>query len=183
MVTELFTPIVSGVSVIVGGLVALLGVGLTNKGNTERLRQQLRHDAAHAHARLARERGEELYQHTDKWLLHLASGYLAWLRVMQGKLTYGQAQQLELERGLGTHDFGRIEVLVDIYFPSARQSYDTMIGVRGQLNATLTAYQHECESSRNDGRPFTGRYIECQEMIEAAGRQFKAAIIEGIRSL
>jgi hypothetical protein len=88
---------------------------------------------------------------------------------MHGKLTYEQALQMDLDRGVGTHDFGRIEVLVDVYFPSTRQAYDTIMAVRTQLNATLTAYQHEYEAGRKDGRSFINRYVECQEMFEGAG--------------
>jgi hypothetical protein len=73
---QLVTPIVSGISVIAGGLVALLGVALTNRGNTQRLRQQLDHDATQEKARIRRERGEELYQHTDKWTLSISTRFL-----------------------------------------------------------------------------------------------------------
>ncbi len=66
----------------VGAAVALLGVFLTNRSNTARLKIQLEHESRQRNTQLLRSRGEELYELSDKWLNKLAGYYLRRISVM-----------------------------------------------------------------------------------------------------
>ena len=97
------------VSPFLGGIIALCGVSLTSRFDTKKRRQEM-----------LRGRGEELYTLNEKWLNGLTGYFLRRASVMQGKLTYNEALDLEIAEGSRhqTHDFSRLEMLIDVYFLS-----------------------------------------------------------------
>src|SRR5947199_72180 len=76
MADQYITTLTALASAVVGGAVALLAVFLTNRSNTARLVLQLDHESRQRKADLLRDRGEELYELTDKWLRKFAGYYL-----------------------------------------------------------------------------------------------------------
>jgi hypothetical protein len=109
---------------MLGGALAMMGTLFQQKRET-RHRKEL----------LLRERGEELYGATVRWLNGLASFALRRSACMQGKLTYNQILDMDIEAGKGGSDYDRIELLIDVYFPSARSAYDAVVQEREKLNA------------------------------------------------
>ena len=92
---------------------------------------QLEHETRQRGDEIFRSRGEELYELTDKWLNMLAGYYLHRSRVMQSNITYNQCLDLDIKMGKdGQGNFGRIEMLIDVYFPSTRLAYDKIIDGR-----------------------------------------------------
>jgi hypothetical protein len=177
----MLTALSSGVVV---GAVTLFGVFLTNRSNTARLKMQLENESQQRRAELLRGRGEELYELTDKWLKSLGGYYLRRTFVMQGKLTYNQCFELDIKEGeKESFNFGRIEMLIDVYFPTTRSAYDKIIEGRTALNKVGTAHKRAYEGGDIDGSPFLTPYVQCQHAIEQAGETFKMQVLECIRAL
>ena len=125
MPNQLLTLATALTSAAIGGALALIGVWLTNRSSTARLELQLEHEADQRKAQIFRERGEELYVLTEQWLDGLTGYYLAKRSVMQGRLTYNQSLDLEIADGKENPvNFSRVELLINVYFPSVRGSFD-----------------------------------------------------------
>ena len=171
-------------SAAVGAAVALLGVFLTNRSNTARLKIQLEHESRQRNTQLLRSHGEELYELSDKWLNKLAGYYLRRISVMQCKLTYNQCLDLDIQEGKEeSGNFGRIAMLIDVYFPATRPEYDKIIAARNELNKIGAAHKRAYESGDVDGARFVTPYIQCQHSIEQAGENFKMLVLEHIRAI
>lgn len=184
MAAENLTLVTALLAAALGGGIALLGSFLTNRSNVARLKMEHSHQAHHRKSELLRERGEELYELTDKWLKLFAGYYLGRAAVMQGKLTFNQCLDLEIKAGKErTDNFGRIEMLIDVYFLVVRGQYDVLIGAREELNKVASAHKRAYESGDIDGTRFLGPYVRAQRSIEEAGESMKKRIIEGIQSI
>jgi hypothetical protein len=171
-------------SAAIGGALALLSVFLTNRSNTTRLKVQLDHEFQQRKSELLRNRGEELYELSDKWLQMLAGYYLRRCFVMQGKFTYNDCLDLDIKDGKEkSGNFGRIAMLIDVYFPSTRPAYDKIIESRTELNKIEGSYKRAYENGDVDGASFLTPYVKCQHSIEQAGENFKILVLEAIRSL
>jgi hypothetical protein len=171
-------------SAVAGGAVALLGVFLTNRSSTARLKVQLEHELRQRTTDLLRGRGEELYELTDKWLITFAKNYLSLSAVMQNKITYNQHYDLTIEEGKKSfQEYGRIEMLIDVYFPSTRPAYDKIIEARDELNNVINAHKRSYKNGDIDGYKFLKPFIQSQKSIEQAGVVFKMQILESIRHI
>ena len=163
---------------------ALVVVFLTNRSNTARLRIQFEHEHSEKNKELRRQRGEELYELSDKWLNRLAAYYLQRISVMQGKLTFNECLDLEIAAGKeNAVNFGRIEMLVDVYFSSTRRAYDDLISARSKLNEIAIAHKRAYQRGEIYCTAFLSSFVEAQKMVENAGGQFRADIINCIRAL
>ena len=162
----------------------MLGVFLTNKGNSERLSAQLEHETAKKRQELLRDRGEELYEIVDLWTGGIFGHFLTRLSVMHGKLTYNQALDIDAKsmekRAL---KFGRIEMLVDVYLPELRADYDTVISLRDAANKIVTSHKFAYERGESDGRSFIKPFTEAQIAMEQFVKSFKASIAERVRAV
>lgn len=167
-----------------GGGIALLTAFLTNRANTSRLKMEFNHQAQHRRSELLRERGEELYELTDNWLGGLAGHYISRSAVMQGKLTFDQHHELVIKAGgKDTINFGRIEMLIDVYFPAVRAQYDAAIAGRTELNKVDTAHRRVYAEGDIPGTQFLKPYVRAQLSIEEAGASLKKKIIECIQAI
>jgi hypothetical protein len=183
-VDQYTTLITALASAAVGGAVALVGVYFTNRGNTARLNAQLDHEVRRRREELLRTRGEELYELIDKWLHGLFGHYLSKAFVMQGKLTYDQALDLDLKNGKSSSgNFGRIEMLIDVYFPTLRQQYNLVISHREATNKHVIAHKLSYEKGQVDGTKFLQPFNTDQLALENAAEKLKAMIIEQVRAV
>jgi hypothetical protein len=170
------------VAALVGGSIAFVGVLLTNRGNTERLRVQLAHDTGKSREELIRDRGEELYELTDKWGNQILIHYINRLRVMQGKLTFNQSLDLDIQHMQGSEvNFGRIEMLIDVYFPNLRSQYDSVITCRSRANEIMYEHKLAYEEGGNEGAAFIKPFVTAQFEMEVAVKSLKSLIIEQLR--
>lgn len=183
--TDPYVTMLTGLlSAAVGGTLALLSVFFTNKSNTTRLKVQLDHESQQRKVELLRNRGEELYELSDKWLKMFAGYYLRRSAVMQNKLTYNECFDLDIKEGKERSDnYGRIAMLIDVYFPSTRPAYDKINENRMELNKIETAFSRAYENGDADGARFITPYVQYQHFIEQAGEEFKTLILESIRAL
>jgi hypothetical protein len=82
-----------------------------------------------------------------------------------------------------SYNYGRIAMLIDVYFPSTRPAYDKIIESRTELNKIEGAYKRTYENGDDDGARFITPYVQCQHSIEQAGEDFKMLLLESIRAL
>jgi hypothetical protein len=184
MADQCSTFLTAALSTLVGGIMALLGVLLTNRSNESRLKLQFDLELRKQKSDLHRSRGEELYELTDHWLKALAGYYLRRNAVMQGKLTYNQCFDLDVqELKKDPPKFGRVEMLIDVYFPSTRSAYDKIIDCRTLLNKIAMEHERAYKDGDTDGSRFLRPYVECQQSIEKAGDIFFKQILDCIRAL
>ena len=165
-----------------GGGIALLTSSLTNRANLSRLKMELNHQSHQRKSELLRERGEELYELVDKWLKRLFRFYLNRRSVIQGKTTLKQCLDLEFTSAKeDASNFGRINMLIYVYFPDVRAQYDAVIVGIGDLNKIGTALAFE--QGEIDAPRFLAPYVQAQKVIEEAGEVLKNRIIEGIQTI
>lgn len=126
----LLASLTSGLAGISGALGAVF---LTNRA------QNFRHDAD-----IVRDRGEELYSAIVEWLDGLFAYYFRRSFVMQGKITYNECLEQDIEWGNKKQTpptMLRMEMLLDVYFPKLRPAYDEVIRLRTALNRVEGAFR------------------------------------------
>ena len=171
-------------SAAIGGLMALLGVYITNRSSLDRLKFQIDQEASQRNNNLLREKGEELYELMDKWLIAITCNGLNLSAVMQGKLTYNQYLDLLIEGNQSNQlNFGRIEMLIDVYFPTVRENYDHLIKRRDQINKIESAHKQAYKSGNTDGTQYLDSYTKAQLAMGDQGDILKQKIIECIRAI
>ena len=171
-------------SAIIGGAIVLIGVYFTNRSNAARLKIQHEYESKQRSIELLRTRGEELYELMDKWLKMFAGYYLRRTSVMKGKLSYNDCLDLDIKDGKETTvNFGRISMLIDVYFPSARDAYDEINALREKINKIEGDYKRVYENGDVDGHRFIQPFINTQVSVEKAGDKFLGLISECIRTL
>lgn len=162
-------------------LAALLGGCLTIAGSA----LQRRNDHRVRKEQLLRERGEELYEITIRWINDLSSYAIRRMGVLQGKLTYNQCLDMDIAAGAKTDQRRvRIELLIDVYFPSARDYYDRLIASRGKLHEIEAPFKARYEL---DG-PFVALdelhvYVKRAEELDEAGKSLLKEIKNCVRKV
>jgi pyrimidine deaminase RibD-like protein len=127
--------------------------------------------------------GEELHSLFGQWLSSLFGFSLRRLMVMQGKLTYNQCLDLDLKEGKPPFDFGRIELLIDLDFPTLRVTFDRTIDERTKLSKIEAAFKYSYKQGDGDGERFVGPYVEVQKSIEALGGEFQRELLRSLQTL
>lgn len=168
----------------VGGVLTLAGVYFTNRSSGKQLEIRIAHESSKIQENLLRERGEELYELVDIWLSGIGNNYLSLMFVMQGKLTYNEHYDNVIKFGKGRElNFGRIKMLVDVYFPSVEGVYDKALNARSRLNDIDTQHRRAYDQGDTDGERFLRPYVSAQENLEAAGELLKNEVAQVIRSI
>lgn len=171
-------------SAALGGAVALVGVFLTNRGNTNRLLAQLDHDNRKKKEELLRDRGEELYELVDKWINGILGHYLSRMSVMREKISYNESLDIDAKQLQGKGiNFGRIEMLIDVYFPQMRAQYDVVISRRTKANQYVAEHKFAYERGNTDGTKFLKPFTAAQVEMEAAADELKSLIVEQVRAV
>jgi hypothetical protein len=104
-----------------------------------------------------RKKLEELYSAVHRYCNHLTTANLMWLRVMSGELNYNEGLELLLKQTghLNDRSHETAVMLINIYFPELRQSFqallerrDRITGIHSQFKA---AYKEKepCEQFRS----------------------------------
>jgi hypothetical protein len=167
----------------VGGAIAVFSVWLTNRSSAARERLKLDHDAAQRNAQLLRERGEELYVLVDKLLNEVAAYYIGRDSVMQGKLSYNQCLEMEIaSRKENPVNFSRVRLLIEVYFPTAREAYARTAGEREKFDKIAREHRRAYETGDLDGRRFLVPFNEAMKSINAAGEILLTRVTECIRA-
>jgi hypothetical protein len=161
------------VSATLGGGIALLVLYLTS-----------RFDATKRRKETLRERGEELYVLSEKWINGLFIDYLRRSDVMQGKLTFDQMNDLAIAEGKrDSIDFSRIQMLIDVYFPSTRPAYERVGTARDVLRNIASEHKRAYEAGDIEGSQFSKPFFQAMQNVEKAANPLKEAIIRDLRSI
>jgi len=174
---DIATALITLATAAITGGVALAGVHLTNKANTERLRLQLKHESNERHRKLMQEKAEELYELTEKWLQGFAVNFLNLSSVMEGKFDYSQYLDQIIKYGEeNKQNFSRLEMIVKIYFPELLPPYKDIIKARDAANNIADQHKKEYEQGNPDGRPFLEPFRSAHLALNQYGDKF----LEGI---
>jgi hypothetical protein len=164
---------------ILGALIALISVYLTNRSTTQRLRLQFELEREARNKDFIRDKLEELYLLHEAWLNALATSYLPFLSVMKGEMTYDDALDLFIKNNKSpTVDFKRLQMLVDLYFPEIKVAFDQLSAARDGANAIKSAHKREYKAGHLDGLPFALPFIEAQQLLQKQALVVRAQIIE-----
>jgi hypothetical protein len=160
--------------VVIGAIISIFCVCLTNRSNTNQLRMQLEHERQSRTEDLKRERLEELYILVGHWLNMFAGHYISLSMVMQGKLDYNQHLDQVIEGSKKqSHDFNRLRMLLDIYARELKPAYEKVLEARDELNEIATKHRHAYERGDLDGKRFLKPYTTTQLKIERLGEALK----------
>lgn len=168
---------------LLGGLIALLGVYLTNRHNATVVRAQQLNDRARETSNLLRERGEELYVHTHKWLGNLTAFYFRRNAVMRGQISMADLTDMELEDLKDAHDITRLEMLIDVYFKQIRPAYDEVVAARDYVNKIWAAFELRHRTGDIDSDPYIQSFLKAHSSVAHKGDDLKTKIVEAIRSV
>ena len=161
------------IATALGGGLALFGVFLTSHFDAKKRRDEM-----------LRGRGEELYVLCERWVNGLFTLALRRSFVMEGKLTYNQVLDMEIAEGnQRPPDFSRVEMLIDVYFPSVRSAYDQVAGVRESLNALVNQHKRAYAAGDVDGTAFLGPILAEMRKVNSTGTALKEAVKRALRSV
>ncbi len=161
------------VGTLIGSSLTIIGVVLTNRSNTERLKTQLQHEQNVRRQELKRERAEELYVESKKYLNAVGSHFLPYRKVMKGELTFNQALDLTTIDNGSKRDFEphRVTMIIDIYFPVLQKPFNEIMAKRDFLNRIVMGYMEQYKTGNTDGtnwlEPFQATLEELSEAITA----------------
>lgn len=156
------------VAVISGGF-TLLGVLLAGHLGVRQARLAFSQQRALQERKDMLGRLEELYAMVDRWEKLAISHHLTLREVMEGRLTYDQANKLNAVSSDAAFDMARMTALADLYFQEARTSYGKLIATRDKIAGLQSLYHQEYLAKGPQARNLA-------EEINAALLEFGAAV-------
>jgi hypothetical protein len=157
----------------------LTGIFITNKANNERLALQLNREQDVKQKELMRSKLEDLYILFKQWDQNISMVYLNRTSVMAGAINYTSALEMDKDRGeKNTVDFSRIEMLIDLYFPTLKQDYLKVIEARGRVNKIMLTHQNQSLSGNVDGKNFLHPFLSAQDSFDKETDKFIKLIAE-----
>lgn len=136
---------------IMGALITLFGVWLSNRSSVRVLRMQLQHERDEKQRDKTRERHEQLYIESRRYFGDIVSYFLPYRSVMRGDMTYNQALDMTIAGGKSNSDANRVFMLVDFYFPEFREDLQEVVRVRDQLNKIMGGFKEQYRTGDTDG--------------------------------
>lgn len=174
-----FSALTALVSAIITATITLIGVWLNNRSNTYRLKLQLEDSRLTKRDEILRDRLEELYLLSEKWVNALSSNYYPYFSVMKGEMSYNQALDMTIEQCKNnTCDFNKINMLIDLYFHDIKLHYDEVCEARSKANLILDEHKKEYKSGNTDGRSYLKPLNVAHYEIAEKGEALKCAIIK-----
>lgn len=155
-------------SALLTGLFAVVGVWISNRSSLKQLEVRLQHEADRDAREALRQRLEELYALVGRWSNELVTHYLPYLKVMDGELTYNQALDITLQRGVPV-DSIRMFTLAELYFPSALGALSALVSSRDRAAEIHAAFK---EQYKTNGEPSAA----AADALRSVLKQFNAAV-------
>lgn len=178
------TAIVGLAAALIGAAVAIAAAWLTNRTNAKVAATTRAHELSLRAEDLRRSRGEELYTLLRQWLNRLYGYYVIKLSVMDGKITYNQALDIELQdRDRSDDSHVRIEMLIDVYFPVLHPQYSKLIQLREEVNAIIFKHKAEYSVGRTDGSAYVKPFQAKLQKLEFAAKTLTDSLLERLRNV
>jgi hypothetical protein len=164
---------------VLGSLIALTSSYLTNRSNTRRLKLQFELDRETKEREFIRDKVEELYLLHEEWLNVFVSSNLPFISVMKGEITYNDALDMFIDGNKNrTVDFKRLQMLVDLYFPDVKASFDRLATARDEVNKIKSEHKRQYKRGNIDGTAYVMPFIEAQQKLEGEASHVKEQIIQ-----
>jgi hypothetical protein len=162
--------------------ITLLSVWLTNHANDRRLKIQLEDERRKRNEEILRDRLEELYVISNKYLDMQVTRFLPYRALMMGQITYDQALDMALKNG-AKKDFEphRVMMLIDLYFSSIKPSFQEIIDIRNKLNEIIEGHKEQYKSGDKDGSKWLKLFQPLYEEFAQKSDGF-SKIIKDIKS-
>ena len=170
------TALVAIVGSVITALSTLAGVYITNRLTYDRLTVQLEYEQARERERFLRERLEELHVLIAEWIIFVAVFHLPITKVMRGEISYNAALDLINEHELTPPNFQRMEMVVELYFPTLRDKYNQLMKARDELSSIVDAHKEQYRIGQTDGSAFRRPFMAAQLAVDARATELKAEI-------
>jgi len=158
------------IGVIIGALLSTFGVWLTNRTSLKQLKIQLSHQKEEDKISIKRERLEELYILTDKWLGGFTNQFLRLTLVMNGKIDYNQYLDTVVKEGKSSQvAFERLKMILDIYGQEVKDDFKSIFDCRDEINNIISKHKERYRDGVNDSsylEPFTTKSLEIVKLGE-----------------
>lgn len=166
------------IGVVIGSLLSVIGVLLTNRSNHKNLKIQLEQQQLSETKKIERERFEELYILVSGWLQNMSTNYLSLNMVMQGKLRPDEHMEIVKQNiDLKKYDFNRLKMISSIYAHHLDKEVKELYEIRTELNNIARAYM-EVANTALDTDEFLKPYLAAQVKLEKVGERFREKIAE-----
>jgi hypothetical protein len=120
-----------------------------------------------------REKIEELCVLFDAWSTHIQIHYLNFTKAMAGDLELNSMLKLEIQRGKENNlNFGRIKILIDLYFPHLRDNYNAVEAAKTNANNIMLTYQKNCRNGDFEGRSYVEPFLFYQKAFREEAKNF-----------
>jgi hypothetical protein len=169
-------PVTFYLSIFVGlftAIATLTGVWITNHATYKRLDLQLKHELQERDREIIRSKLEELYILFKQYTTLISSIYLSRTGVMAGRT--GMKDALDIESKAAEEsvcDFNRLEMLVDLYFPSLKPDYARVIQAREVASKIMLTHQSQYLSGGMDGKKLVQPFLKAQEDFSEEVKNF-----------
>jgi hypothetical protein len=174
---ELPNTIYIGVGAVLGALLSIFGVWLSNRSSVELLLIQHNNEKSIRANELKREKLEELYVLVDKWLNGMTGQYLMLALVMEEKIDYNQYLDQVIENGeKESLDFSRFQMIVDMYCHEIESGYQKLMTARDDINTITSAHKRAYKVGDINGEKYLAPYTLAMKNLEQLGSLFKKEI-------
>ncbi len=162
------------IGVIVGAVLSLFGAWLTMRSNLQQAKLKFEYDKKVSQGNLRRERLEELYILVCHWSNEFFADYMALGLVMDGHQSYNEYLD-DFNSRQRSHDFSRIEMIVDVYGQALTDEYQSVIVARSRINEIR--HLHKCAYKCGEtGERYKKPAADAQLLMGQALDQLKLAI-------
>ncbi|MBB5411709.1 hypothetical protein HDG34_005670 [Paraburkholderia sp. HC6.4b] len=175
--------VVPAISAMIGALIALGGVWLTNWQANKRFLTQLDRDERKEKRDFIRQRGEELYGLADDWATYVWQEHLIWLAAMHGRHSVQEARDLAIENAKGHHDqFRKVSMLMNVYFDELRDALSELNLCRIKLDLHQSRFLKVAKSETSDWTRAAKRHRTLMQDLQGAQARFLKLLAEIIRN-
>lgn len=160
---------------ILTSTLTLIGVNLTNRASNDRLRIQLDHETETRRNDIIRERLEELYVESKRYMNVAVSHFLPYRQVMAGELTFNDALDITTSRNY-EHNPDRLNLIIDMYFPELQAPF---LAVKEKLEHTqdvLHGYKQQYKSGDISGEKWLPHFQEALELLAKEASSFEREV-------
>jgi len=172
---------------MMGAAVALVAVYFTNKGNLDRLKVQHSLDHEATKRQIKREKLEDLYLLVREWS-KAADGFFSDVgAAMEGKKQLKDASKKLVEQYKDDKsnkiDLARIEMIVHVYLPQVRESFNALEDSRDELGRLLNVFEERVKSGNKEGIDLFPEFMQNLKRFENLSKQVLNSISKTARDL